>query len=123
MIGGTSGSETKLCQPCSSQSKTTQTRSASEGSRKTIAPFEPCCLRFSAPCVEKMSRKRSRSSTCVVARSMSLSFRVACSSGLLRSADESWSADYGLLRVDRSEAVDNLKAAASGLGDVHVQTE
>ena len=34
MIGGTSGSATKLCQPCSSQSKITQTRSSSEGSRK-----------------------------------------------------------------------------------------
>ena len=32
MIGGTSGSATKLCQPCSSQSKITQTRSSSAGS-------------------------------------------------------------------------------------------
>src|SRR3954469_15768122 len=49
MSGGTSGSDTKLCQPCSSQSNITQTRSSSEGSRKMRAPFDPCCLRFSAP--------------------------------------------------------------------------
>ena len=54
MIGGTSGSDTKLCQPCSSQSKITHTRSSSEGSRKTSAPFEPWSLRFSAPVVEKI---------------------------------------------------------------------
>jgi hypothetical protein len=75
MIGGTSGSDTKLCQPCSSQSKMTQTRSSSEGSRKTSALLEPCCLRFSAPVVEKISRKRSKSCTCVVARSIAISFR------------------------------------------------
>ena len=40
-------------------------------------PCEPCCLRFSAPCVEKTSRKRSRSSTCVVARSISFSLRLS----------------------------------------------
>src|SRR5205823_10799661 len=59
MIGGTSGSETKLCQPSASQSKSTQTRSASLGSRKTVAPLDPCCLRFSAPLVEKIFSKRS----------------------------------------------------------------
>src|SRR6476646_3257246 len=74
MIGGTSGSETKLCQPSASQSKSTQTRSASLGSRKTCAPFDPCCLRFSAPFVEKIFKKRSKSSTCVVARIISLPF-------------------------------------------------
>jgi hypothetical protein len=44
----------KLCQPASSQSKTTQIRPSSLGSRKTLAPFEPCSLRFSAPLVEKV---------------------------------------------------------------------
>src|SRR2546430_294234 len=67
-IGGTSGSETKLCQPSAFQSKSTQTRSSSLGSRKTVAPFDPCCFRFSAPLVEKIFSKRSKSSTCVVAR-------------------------------------------------------
>src|SRR5439155_7030672 len=38
--------------------------------RKTVEPLEPCCRRFSAPFVEKMFRKRSKSSTCVVARIM-----------------------------------------------------
>src|SRR5579862_456093 len=70
MIGGTSGSEAKLCQPSRSQSKITQTRSAWFGSRNTSAPFEPCCLRFSAPFVEKTLVKRSKSSTVVVARSI-----------------------------------------------------
>src|SRR4051794_30111174 len=68
MIGGTSGSDTKLCQPSSSQSNSTQTRSSWLGSRKTCAPFDPCSRRLSAPLVEKMLRKRSKSSTCVVAR-------------------------------------------------------
>src|SRR4051794_13995767 len=68
MIGGTSGSETKLFQPSASQSNRTQTRSSSLGSRNTCAPLEPCCLRFSAPFVEKILSKRSKSSTVVVAR-------------------------------------------------------
>src|SRR5207244_11496661 len=54
-IGGTEGSETKLCQPSASQSKSTQTRSSSLGSRNTVEPLEPCCLRFSAPLVENTS--------------------------------------------------------------------
>src|SRR6266700_1008334 len=70
MIGGTSGSEAKLCQPSRSQSKITQTRSCSLGSRNTSEPFEPCCLRFSAPLVEKILVKQSKSSTVVVARSI-----------------------------------------------------
>src|SRR3954451_23773503 len=74
MIGGTSGSDTKLCQPSGFQSKITQTRSSWFGSRKTVAPFEPCSLRFSAPFVEKTSRKQSTSSTVVVASSMCSSF-------------------------------------------------
>src|SRR4051794_29656636 len=76
MIAGTSGSDTKLCQPCSSQSKITQTRSFSEGSRKMRAPLDPCCLRFSAPLVEKISWNWSKSSTCVVARSICFLSRV-----------------------------------------------
>ena len=47
--------------------------SSSLGSRKTFAPLEPCCPRFSAPFVEKMLRKRSTSSTLVVANNMALS--------------------------------------------------
>src|SRR5204862_6141053 len=70
MIAGTSGSDTKLCQPCASQSKITHTRSSSEGSRKMRAPLDPCCLRFSALLVEKISWNWSKSSTCVVARSI-----------------------------------------------------
>src|SRR3954469_629309 len=69
-MGPTSGSDAKLFQPSRSQSKITHTRSASLGSRNTSAPFEPCCLRFSAPLVEKTSVKRSKSSTVVVARSI-----------------------------------------------------
>src|ERR1700730_9920726 len=77
MIGGTSGSEAKLCQPFSSQSKTTQTRSASLGSRNTVAPLHPYCFRFSRLLVEKIFRKRSKSSTFVVASNISLSFECA----------------------------------------------
>src|SRR5690349_17216042 len=117
MIGGTSGSETKLCQPCSSQSKTTQTRSSSEGSRKMTAPLDPCCRRFSAPLVEKISRKRSKFSTCVVASTISISFRVVwVSSG----RDDRCGRHERLLRVDLPEAGHDVEAAASRLGDVHV---
>src|SRR3954452_25578922 len=73
-MGGTSGSETKFCQPDASQSKSTQTRSFSLGSRNTVEPLEPCCFRFSAPLVEKVLRKRSKSSTFVVAKIISLLF-------------------------------------------------
>src|SRR3954451_14241900 len=72
-IAGTSGSETKLCQPSASQSKSTQTLFSSVGSRKTVEPFDPCCCRFSAPLVEKIFRNRSTSSTFVVARIIFLS--------------------------------------------------
>src|SRR5579862_6340858 len=75
MIGGTSGSETKLCQPAASQSNRTQTRLSSFGSRKTVAPFDPCCRRLSAPFVEKIFSKRSKSSTCVVARIIAASLQ------------------------------------------------
>src|SRR6266540_5192434 len=71
-IAGTSGSETNFCQPSASQSKSTHTRSFSTGSRNTVEPFDPCCFLFSAPLVEKMSRKRSTSSTFVVARIISI---------------------------------------------------
>src|ERR1700751_871270 len=70
MIGGTSGSDTKLCQPSASQSKMTHTRLASLGSRNTCAPLEPCWRRLSAPLVEKIRSKRSKSSTVVVARNI-----------------------------------------------------
>src|SRR6266536_6273198 len=71
-IAGTSGSETNFCQPSASQSKSTHTRSFSTGSRNTVEPFDPCCFLFSAPLVEKMFRKRSTSSTFVVARIISI---------------------------------------------------
>src|SRR5882762_6270246 len=72
MIGGTAGSEAKRCHPSASQSNSTQTRSSSLGSRNTCAPLDPCSRRFSAPFVEKIFVKRSKSSTCVVARSILL---------------------------------------------------
>src|SRR5262249_20165574 len=72
MIGGTSGSETKLAQPFSSQSKSAQTRLASLGSRNTVQPLDPCCFRFSAPLVEKTVRNWSKLSTVVVARIIAL---------------------------------------------------
>src|SRR3954471_23101539 len=124
MIGGTSGSDTKLCQPPSSQSKTTQTRSSAEGSRKTSAPFEPCSLRFSAPPLEKTSMKRSKSSTCVVASSIAISSVSMCppSRGRRRgppSGGEDRRADEALLRIDRAEVLDDLEPPATGLADVH----
>src|SRR6476646_8766355 len=69
-MAGTSGSEVKLCQPASSQSKIAQTRSLSFGSRKTCAPLQPCCFRFSAPLVEKVFQKRSKSAIFAVARTI-----------------------------------------------------
>src|SRR6058998_1154742 len=78
MIGGTSGSETKFCQPDASQSKSTQTRSFSLGSRNTVEPLEPCCFRFSAPLVEKVFRKRSKSSTFVVAKIICFPLSLGC---------------------------------------------
>jgi hypothetical protein len=74
----TSGSEVKLCQPASSQSKIAQTRSLSFGSRKTCAPLQPCCFRFSAPFVEKVFQKRSKSSIFAVARTIVSSSVGAC---------------------------------------------
>src|SRR5215217_6296233 len=70
MIPGTSGSDAKFLKPSASQSKRTQTRSSSLGSRKTVEPLDPYCVRFSALVVEKMLRKRSKSSTVVVASSI-----------------------------------------------------
>src|SRR5215210_8997260 len=76
----------KFCQPSSSQSKTTHTRSSSLGSRKTCAPLDPYCLRFSAPLVENAFQKRSKSSIFVVARIMSLL--------LCRKCRGTWLAEY-----------------------------
>src|SRR5712691_9497093 len=62
----------KLCQPSASQSKSTQTRPSSWGSRKTCEPLDPCCFRFSRLVVEKTLHQRSKSSTLLVARNNSL---------------------------------------------------
>src|SRR4029453_9860734 len=66
-----SGSDNKSLKPSSSQSKTTQTRRSSFGSRKTCEPLLPCCFRFSAPFVENAFQKRSKSSIFDVARTIS----------------------------------------------------
>src|SRR3954451_5766798 len=87
-IAGTSGSETKFFQPAASQSKSTQTLFSSDGSRKTVEPLEPCCCRFSAPLVEKISRKRSTSTTFVVARSNLFPPLVSSAPGSPPSVDE-----------------------------------
>src|SRR6476646_9104500 len=89
-MAGTSGSEVKLCQPASSQSKIAQTRSLSFGSRKTCDPLQPCCFRFSAPLVEKVFQKRSKSPIFAVARTMSppLSERVVVPSPYATPKDE-----------------------------------
>src|SRR4051794_29553168 len=52
----------------------THTRLFSDGSWKTVAPLEPWAERFSAPFVPNTWRKRSTSSTVVVARSMAIPF-------------------------------------------------
>src|SRR5207248_9103767 len=62
----------KFCQPSASQSKSTQTRPSSLGSRKTCEPLDPCCFRFSRLVVEKTLHQRSKSSTFVVAKNNSL---------------------------------------------------
>ena len=124
MIGGTSGSETKLCQPCSSQSKITQTRSSSAGSRKTIAPLEPCCLRFSAP----FGREDLHEPVEVLDLRRCEQHRRSPFVGVLSSwwapscgqAGEGRRADQALLRIDRAEALDDLEPAVARLGDVHV---
>src|SRR6266581_1572359 len=61
-----------FCQPSASQSKSTQTRPSSLGSRKTCEPLDPCCFRFSRLVVEKIFIQRSKSSTLLVARNNSL---------------------------------------------------
>src|SRR5437773_792709 len=108
MIAGTSGSETKLCQPAPSQSKSTQTRSSSLGSRKTVAPFDPCCFRFSAPLVEKIFTNRSKSSTCVVAKIISLLLSV-----LSAGARRRWSGESAPRTPERHRA-----NALSGVNEV-----
>src|SRR5258707_4424278 len=71
-----------------------------------------------------MSRNRSRSSTCVVARSMPFSFRGVSLGWWTRgSAGESRCSDQALLRIDRAEALDDLEPAASGLRDVHLEAQ
>src|SRR5690242_8957000 len=62
----------KFCQPSSSQSKSTQTRPSSFGSRKACDPLHPCCFRFSRLVVEKTPHERSKSSTFVVPRNTAL---------------------------------------------------
>src|SRR5437764_15181032 len=62
----------KFRQPSASQSKSTQTRPSSLGSRKVREPLDPCCLRFSRLVVEKTPHQRSKSSTFVVARNIQL---------------------------------------------------
>src|SRR5215211_518617 len=55
-----------------------QTRSLSFGSLKTCAPLQPCCFRFSAPLVEKVFQKRSKSPIFAVARTIVSSFVGTC---------------------------------------------
>src|ERR1700730_16691844 len=74
-IGGTSGAETNVAHPSSSQSNSAQTRFSSVGSRNTVEPFEPWRARLSAPFVPNTSRNRSTFSTVVVARIMTAPFR------------------------------------------------
>jgi hypothetical protein len=45
------------------------------GSRKTCDPLQPCCFRFSAPFVEEVFQKRSKSPIFAVART---NFRLLC---------------------------------------------
>ena len=78
------GSETKFFQPSSSQSKSTQTRPSSLGSRKVCEPLDPCCFRFSRLVVEKTPHQRSKSSTFDVARNISRPFCGKCAVALLR---------------------------------------
>src|SRR5712671_1261528 len=137
MMAGTSGSDRKFLKPCSSQSKITQTRSASVGSRKTVAPLDPCCFRFSAPLVENTFRKRLKSSTFVVAsiisfllcwicrRAFATSFQieiagVSQSTGGAHPVGFSKARDVLLLRINDAEVLDDLEAAVAGLGDIHV---
>src|SRR5215207_272841 len=67
-----SGSASNSRKPSSSQSKITQTRWSSLGSRKTCEPLLPCCFRFSAPRVENALQKRSKSSILVVVKIISI---------------------------------------------------
>src|SRR3954470_7437962 len=85
-----------------------------------VAPLQPCSWRFSAPFVEKTSMNWSKSSTCVVASSISISFVVVFrrAVGLVSGGDGR--AEVALLRIDRPEALDDLETAAARTGDVHV---
>src|SRR5438876_233301 len=62
----------KFRQPSASQSKSTQTRPSSLGSRKVWEPLDPCCFRFSRLVVVKTLHQRLKSSTFDVARNNSL---------------------------------------------------
>src|SRR3954453_15944557 len=70
---GTSGSDTKSAQPCSSQSRTTPSRLSSFGSRYTTELFEPCRARLSAPAAPNTFKNCSTSATVVVASSLIVS--------------------------------------------------
>jgi hypothetical protein len=99
MIGGTSGSATKLCQPCSSQSKITQTRSSSAGSRKIHEALEVLHLR----------RCEQLSISCTW---MGRAFAASSSA----SGGENGRPHRALLRIDGAEALDDLETAARRLG-------
>src|SRR5919201_3797895 len=92
-----------------------------------VEPFDPCCLRFSSLVVEKISMKRSKSSTCVVASSISslLFPELSLVSALFvpRSGGEDRGADEAFLWIDRAEVLDDLEAATASLCDVHVQPQ
>src|SRR5690349_2415129 len=103
------------------------------GSRKTAAPFDPCCLRLSAPLVEKTFKNWSKSSTLVVASIMLVLLVASCVAFARlgfrlcdrRSADGAHPArlearNGGFLRIDHAEILDDLELPVAGLGDVHV---
>src|SRR5712692_11458951 len=98
----------KFCQPSASQSKSTQTRPFSLGSRKTCEPFDPCCFRFSRLVVENTLHQRSKSSTFVVPRNNSLLLSVLGAAARRRWCGESKPRTPGRYRANALSCADEV---------------
>ena len=115
-IAGTSGSDTKLCQPSASQSKMTQTRSSSDGSRKTSALLEPCSLRFSATF---RGEDLQEAIHVLDLRGREQHHDLRSFGGCRSVRRKDLRVHEAFLRIHRPEVLDDFEPAAAGLADVH----
>ena len=123
MIGGTAGSETKLCQPSASQSKMTQTRSSSLGIAEYERALELASWRLlgagGADILEETGRGP-RSGWLRVARRGVLLLLVGVSVCLTSRSGVPTSLSCGSIAPSRSTIRTGWPL---GLGDVHVQPQ